>query len=83
VPWLTKIIPIITVAYVVSPVDLIPDFIPGLGQLDDLAVIFLGFNWFVDLCPQGVVDEHRRSIRGGPKKEDVVDADYRVMDDTK
>lgn len=83
VPWALKIIPIITLIYVISPVDLIPDLIPGLGQLDDLAVIFLGLNWFVDLCPPAVVTEHRRSIRGETTKDDVVDAEYHVMDDKK
>lgn len=49
VPWATKAILMLVVAYVLSPVDLVPDFIPILGMLDDLvivpALIWLAFRW--------------------------------------
>ena len=52
-------------AYVILPTDLVPDFIPVLGQVDDLVVIFLGLKFFLRLCPKEVVQEHVRSIAAG------------------
>lgn len=52
-------------AYVVLPTDLVPDFLPVLGQVDDLVVIFLGLKFFLRLCPKEVVQEHVRSITAG------------------
>ena len=52
-------------AYVVLPTDLIPDFLPVVGQVDDLVVVFLGLKFFLRLCPKEVVQEHVRSIAAG------------------
>jgi len=52
-------------AYLVLPTDLVPDFLPVLGQVDDLVVIFLGLKLFIRLCPKEVVQEHVRSIASG------------------
>jgi uncharacterized membrane protein YkvA (DUF1232 family) len=52
-------------AYLILPTDLIPDFLPVLGQVDDLVVIFLGLKLFIRLCPKDVVQEHVRSIAAG------------------
>jgi uncharacterized membrane protein YkvA (DUF1232 family) len=58
VPWVWKLIPAGGLIYVIFPFDLIPDFAPILGQLDDLG-IFLSSLWlFVELCPADVVKEH-------------------------
>jgi len=51
--------------YLILPTDLIPDFIPIAGQMDDLLVIFLGLQLFLRLCPKEVVQEHVRSIAAG------------------
>ncbi len=61
VPFVTKIIPILTVLYVISPVDLVPGtVVPGLGQLDDLAIFLIGMRLFVDVCPPTLVAEHKQ-----------------------
>jgi uncharacterized membrane protein YkvA (DUF1232 family) len=83
VPLLTKAIVPGIVLYVLSPIDLIPDLIPLLGQLDDAAVIFLGIRFFIDLCPADVVMEHRRALAGEGGRGDYVDATYRVVDEDK
>ena len=57
-----KLLLFLLVAYVVMPVDLLPDLIPGLGQLDDLLLVFLGLKGFIRLCPREVVREHVRAI---------------------
>ncbi len=48
--------------YVILPTDLIPDFLIGAGQLDDLAVILGGLKLFLKLCPSEVVQEHLKAI---------------------
>ena len=79
VPLVTKLIPVAVLIYVLSPIDLIPDFIPVLGQLDDIGVTVLGLNWFVHMCPPSVVQEHRRAL--GMVTDEVIDAEYRVVED--
>jgi len=49
-------------AYLIFPIDLLPDFLVGLGQVDDLLVLFLGLKLFLRLCPKAVVQEHVRAI---------------------
>jgi uncharacterized membrane protein YkvA (DUF1232 family) len=65
VPLWPKLLLILVLAYVVVPVDLLPDFLVALGQVDDLVVIFLGLKAFVGLCPQEVVREHVQAIAAG------------------
>lgn len=56
-PWLAKAISAVAVAYALSPIDLIPDFIPVLGYLDD-AVLLPAMVWLAVRClPQAVKDE--------------------------
>ncbi len=52
-------------AYLILPTDLLPDFLIGVGQLDDLAVILGGLKLFLRLCPPEVVQEHLRQITAG------------------
>jgi len=59
---ISKVVPLGIVAYVLFPADLLPDFLLGLGQLDDLMVIILGLKLFLRLCPKELVQEHVRSI---------------------
>ncbi len=81
VATLAKIgIPVLAGLYVLSPVDLIPDVIPVVGQLDDLAVVALAIRLFIALAPPAVVAEHRANLAGAaPADQDAVDADYRVI----
>lgn len=51
--------------YVILPTDILPDFLIGVGQLDDLAVILGGLRLFLRLCPPQVVQEHLRAISAG------------------
>lgn len=48
--------------YLVMPFDLIPDFIPVLGQLDDLLIFAAGCKLLLRLCPAEMVEEHRVRI---------------------
>ena len=60
-----KLILLAVLAYVILPGDLVPDFLLGLGQVDDLLVIFLGLNLFLRLCPRAIVREHVQVIAAG------------------
>ncbi|MGC4376448.1 YkvA family protein [Fictibacillus sp. Mic-4] len=60
VPWYTKIFSICVVAYAFSPVDLVPDFIPILGYLDDLILVPLGIYFAFKMMPGDVVKECRK-----------------------
>lgn len=57
-------IPVLAVLYVLSPVDLIPDVIPVLGQMDDLAVLAIALRLFISMAPPAVVAEHRAQMSG-------------------
>lgn len=59
VPTQMKAVPVLAILYVISPFDLIPGFIPILGQLDDLAILLLGVKLFLKLVPEELVREHR------------------------
>ncbi|MEA9980020.1 MULTISPECIES: YkvA family protein [unclassified Pseudomonas] len=56
-PWLPKWISIFVVAYALSPIDLIPDFIPVLGYLDDVIILPLGIMLAIRLMPPVVLEE--------------------------
>lgn len=56
-PWLPKWIAVFVVAYALSPIDLIPDFIPVLGYLDDVIILPLGIMLAIRLMPPTVLVE--------------------------
>lgn len=84
VPLWVKFIPLLTVLYILSPIDLSPDPILGLGQLDDTLTLLIGLNLFLALCPHEVVEQLRRGTkreRVPDSKAEVIDTTYRVLDD--
>ncbi len=92
VPGLLKlVVPGLMGAYIVFPVDLLPDIFPIVGQLDDLAVFALAVRVFIELSPKEIVRELRMGlwppdVTPAPpspspdnKPEDIIDVDYRVV----
>jgi uncharacterized membrane protein YkvA (DUF1232 family) len=59
VPWYAKAVAIAVAGYALSPIDLIPDFIPVLGYLDDLIIVPLGIWAAISLIPADVMAEYR------------------------
>jgi uncharacterized membrane protein YkvA (DUF1232 family) len=59
VPWYAKAVGAGVIAYALSPIDLIPDFIPVLGYVDDLVLVPLGLMLMVRLIPAEILAEHR------------------------
>ncbi|PHM19872.1 MAG: hypothetical protein CK604_09605 [Curvibacter sp. PD_MW3] len=62
-PWYAKLLVAVIVAYAFSPIDLIPDFVPVLGYLDDLVLIPLGIALAIKLVPQAVLDECHAKVQ--------------------
>lgn len=59
VPWFAKVAAIAVAAYALSPIDLIPDFVPVIGYLDDLLIVPLGILLAVRLVPAELMSEFR------------------------
>lgn len=59
VPWYAKALALCVAGYALSPVDLIPDFVPILGYLDDAVLVPLGIVAVVNLIPPNIMAEHR------------------------
>jgi uncharacterized membrane protein YkvA (DUF1232 family) len=59
VPWYAKGLAIAVAGYALSPIDLIPDFVPVLGYLDDVIIVPLGILLAVRLIPPDIMAEHR------------------------
>jgi uncharacterized membrane protein YkvA (DUF1232 family) len=59
VPWPVKLLALAVAGYALSPIDLIPDFIPVLGYLDDLIIVPLGIWLVIALIPEDVMREYR------------------------
>lgn len=61
-PWYAKLLVAAIVAYALSPIDLIPDFVPVLGYLDDLVLLPMGIIWAIRLIPPAVMAECRARV---------------------
>jgi uncharacterized membrane protein YkvA (DUF1232 family) len=94
VPLMAKMVFYATVVYMLSPVDFLPDWMPVLGQADDLVAIIAGLNLFFRACPKWLVEEHEAALSGqlpehDPEREEAarrrtanqppIDARYRRM----
>jgi uncharacterized membrane protein YkvA (DUF1232 family) len=76
IPIWKKLIPIAAVIYVISPLDLIPDVLIGIGQLDDLGILLGALRLFKSSIPEYILKEHREILAGN-----VIDVrDYEVID---
>jgi uncharacterized membrane protein YkvA (DUF1232 family) len=66
VPWYAKVLMALIIGYAICPIDLIPDFIPVLGQLDDLIVVSAGIALVIKMIPKNVMEECRQKARDEP-----------------
>ena len=62
-PWFAKVFAALIIGYALSPIDLIPDFIPVLGCLDDLIIVPVGIVLFLKMIPKEVMEECREKAR--------------------
>ena len=74
-----KLLPLASVAYFISPVDLAPAVVlPVIGVLDDAAILWFGSTLFVELCPPNVVEEHMKELNSNledASSDEIVDAE--------
>jgi uncharacterized membrane protein YkvA (DUF1232 family) len=88
--WTKLMLPAVAGTYLILPIDLIPDFFLGLGQLDDLSII--GITMFAmtrvlpKFAPATLVEEHLEDLRGGRRgrnrdEREFFDADYTVVNE--
>jgi uncharacterized membrane protein YkvA (DUF1232 family) len=74
VPMWTKLVPLAALAYIVLPLDFVPDWMLGPGQVDDLGVFLLGLRLLIDMAPSQVVERHLMQMSS-------VEGTYRVVDE--
>ncbi len=68
VAWYAKLLAIAVAGYALSPIDLIPDFIPVLGYLDDVIIVPLGILLAVRLIPPDIMAEHRATAASAQER---------------
>jgi len=71
VPWYAKTVAAVVAGYALSPIDLIPDFIPVLGYLDDLMIVPLGIMLAVKLVPAPVMADLRVRAMGRARPKSI------------
>ena len=79
-----KILPLLAVIYVLSPIDFLMDFKLGIGQIDDVIVTGILLTLFVTLSPKKIVSEHasgKSRKRGDDDEPPPVEGNYRYLDD--
>lgn len=82
VPVLAKAVPVLAAAYLIWPIDLLPDIFPVLGQLDDLGIVLAALELFLRLCPDPPTAFHREALakrrRFSPMPADasIIDAEF-------
>ena len=82
---LLKALPLVGLAYVISPLDFVPDVLPVVGQIDDLGLIVLAIEAFKRLSPRHAVAYHEAAIAQGRRYSpmvstapgDYIDAEWR------
>src|SRR5206468_8074673 len=68
IPWHVRLLAVAIVAYALCPIDLIPDFIPVLGYLDDLIIVPLGIWLVIALIPEEIMREHRATANAAAQR---------------
>jgi uncharacterized membrane protein YkvA (DUF1232 family) len=67
-PWAARIVGLLVAAYALSPIDLIPDFIPVLGLIDDAVIIPAGLWLFRRLIPEAQLARHRAEAEAASER---------------
>ena len=78
---LTKAIPILGLAYVLSPLDLLPELALGpVGALDDVGIIMLVLSLFIQAAPPDIVQEYLRQFSEGRGQQPALEGDEDIID---
>ncbi len=68
-PWYAKVLAAVIIGYALSPIDLIPDFIPVVGYLDDLIIVPAGIALLIKIIPGDVLEECRSKAQSDLSKK--------------
>ena len=74
VPFWIRIALPLALIYVISPIDILPDFIPIMGRVDDIIAIVAGIMILLKLAPKKVVNQHKKD------NQTIIDGEYREED---
>mgnify|MGYP001441782039 CR=1 FL=1 len=74
VPFWVRIALPLALIYVISPIDILPDFIPVMGRVDDIIAIVAGIMILLKLAPKKVVNQHKED------NQTIIDGEYREED---
>jgi len=74
VPFWVRIALPLALIYVISPIDILPDFIPVMGRVDDIIAIVAGIMILLKLAPKKVVNQHKKD------NQTIIDGEYREED---
>ena len=74
VPFWIRIALPLALIYVISPIDILPDFIPVMGRVDDIIAIIAGIMILLKLAPKKVVNQHKKD------NQTIIDGEYREED---
>jgi uncharacterized membrane protein YkvA (DUF1232 family) len=80
VPFGTKFVPLLTLLYLVLPIDIVPDAFLGVGQVDDIVLLLVGLRIFISLCPLEVVEEHKKAFTDGKVNDELIPEDATIID---
>ncbi len=80
VPLVTKLVPFFVLVYLLVPLDIIPDVLPGLGQVDDMVLILVGLRMFISLCPPNVVEDYHKLDDAEESEESWDQPDVEIID---
>lgn len=75
VPIVVRVLPLLLALYLATPIDLVPDFIPVLGYMDDVAVVVLTLALMVKLTPREIIEEHVARLQEKTAGADEPDED--------
>ena len=74
VPFWIRIALPLALIYVISPIDILPDFIPVMGRVDDIIAIIAGIMILLKLAPKKVVNQYKKDDKT------IIDGEYREED---
>jgi len=75
IPIYVRVVPPALVLYLALPIDIVPDFIPVIGQVDDILVLAIGIALLVRLAPFKVLDEHLTELERRAMDETAIEAE--------
>jgi len=82
VPVRAKLIIPAAIVYILLPFDIVPDFVPVSGQIDDILVTLVAGAMFLSITPKDVLMEHLgRPASNKRRSGKIIDGEYRVLDD--